>query len=138
MLTAALLTLFLLAPQDRVTRPQAFEEREPDPRSDPEDAAAYAHADARKAGQDARRVPQQTLRNGGRPTDAPADWVRPPTPAAPIVAYWIDNYGGPQGIGWVANYEMLRGGKTFRKHINFGPEKWRERDWYEVVEPVIP
>lgn len=138
-----LLILLLAAPQrvpaaDRDPRPQAFEDREPDPRPDPEDAAAYAHADARKPVQDARRFPQQTLRNGGRPTDAPADWVRPPAPDPSIVAYSIDVYEGPRGIGWVANYEVLRAGKTFRKHINFGPEKWRERDWYEVVEPRVP
>lgn len=127
-----LLALLAAPPQDRGTRPQAFEDREPDPRPDPEDAAAYAHADARKPVQDARRFPQQTLRGGGRPTDAPAEWVRPPAPDAPIAAYSIDVYEGPRGIGWVANYEVLRGGVTYRKHINFGPEKWRERDWYEV------
>ena len=131
-----LVSLLLLGPvpQERVTRPQAFEDREPDPRPDPEDTAAYAHADARKAVQDARRFPQQTTRNGGRPTDAPPDWARPPAPAAPIVAYWIDVYDGPRGIGWVANYEVLRGGRAYRKSVNFGPEKWRERDWTEVVE----
>lgn len=146
MLTATLLTLFLLAdpvaPQRTTrptdTRPQAFEDREQDTRSDPEDAAAYAHADARKPEQDARRFPQQVTRNGGRPTDAPANWVRPPAPDPSIVAYSIDVYEGPGGIGWVANYETLRGGRPFRKHVNFGPEKHRERDWYEVVEPRVP
>lgn len=123
---------------DRPERPQAFEDREPDPRSDPEDVAAYAHADARKPVQDARRFPQQTTRNGGRPTDAPAEWVRPPAPAAPITAYWIDVYEGPRGIGWVAVYETVRAGRIFRKHVNFGPEKYREQDWTEVVEPTIP
>lgn len=115
-------------------RPLAFEDRKSDSRPDPEDAAAYAHADARKPTQDARRFPQQTTRNGGRPTDAPADWVRPPAPAAPVTSYWIDVYEGPLGIGWVAVYETVRGGRTFRKHVNFGPEKYREQDWTEVAE----
>ena len=102
-------------------------------RPDPEDAKAREHAAKVETSQKGRAFPLQTLKDGKRPTDASEakDWEEPP---AGYVS-WVDVYEGPQGIGYVVNYEVQRGSKLFHKSMNVGPETWREQDWEEVVEP---
>lgn len=108
---------------------------EPDPRPDPEDSQAYAHAEKVRAEQDKRSFPLQTLRGRRRPSDVAdtAEWE-----AAPVgYSSWVDVYEGPSGVGYVINYEVQRGSTTWRKAINFGPEKHREQDWEEVKEVAL-
>jgi len=104
-----------------------------DPRPDPEDPIAYAHADLIESLQKNRSFPLQTLRGGGKPTDVAdfKNWIDPPAG----YENWVDVYEGPKGVGYVINYETARGIKLFHKAINYGPEDYREQDWTEVVEP---
>jgi len=122
-------------------RPADFGDRDPDRRPDPEDAAAYNHADTViKPAQSARtRVALQLLRyslgRNRRPTDVSDGWASKNI-AAPPAGYdcWVDVYDGPRGLGYVVNYEVRRGADTYRKSINYGPEKYRESDWTKVAE----
>ncbi len=106
----------------------------PDPRPDPEDAVAYAHAEKVRVKQEARSFPLQSLRGRRRPHDVneDADWA--PDPAG--YTSWVDVYEGPRGIGFVVNYEVTRAGKLWRKAINYGPEDYRDVDWAEVPERI--
>jgi len=114
-----------------------FEDREPDPKQEDEDAPAYLHSDTKvKVEQDKRAFPLQLLRHssGKKPTDVAESWddakIDPP-PAG--YDSWVDVYEGPRGIGYVVNYELDKAGTLYQKHINYGPEKEREQDWTEVV-----
>lgn len=109
---------------------------DPDPRPDPEDDLAYTHAALIESLQTNRRFPLQTLRGGGKPSDVrdTKNWADPPAG----FTEWVDVYEGLQGIGYVVNYEVTRGSRPFRKAINYGPEKYRERDWTEVLPTQIP
>lgn len=117
---------------DLIFRPSA---PDPDPRPDPEDERAYTHAALVESLQKNRRFPLQTLRGGGKPTDVQdfKNWADPPTG----YTCWVDVYGGPLGVGYVINYEVQRGGRPWRKAINFGPERWREQDWTAVENPQL-
>lgn len=108
---------------------------DPDIRQDPEDSQAYQHAELIESLQKNRQFPLQTLPDGKKPHDVKdfKNWADPPSG----YTCWVDVYEGPRGIGYVVNYEMLRDDHPFRKAINFGPEKYREQDWTEVVEPDI-
>src|SRR3990167_102050 len=105
--------------------------RKADPRPDPEDPVAYAHADLIESLQKNRSFPLQTLRGGGKPSDVAdrKNWIDSPTG----YENWVDVYEGPKGIGYVVSYEVLRDTKLYRKSINYGPEDWREQDWTEVI-----
>lgn len=108
-----------------------------DTRPDPEDAAAEAHfAKVQEQLQKDHSFPVQILRGRKLPSDAKVapeelDKLDPP-PAG--WDEWVDVYEGPQGIGYVVNYEVQRAGKPFRKAINQGPETFRDQDWEEVRE----
>jgi len=102
-------------------------------RPDPEDAKARDHAVKIEAAQKELAFPMQWLRGGVIPSDRKAEegqgWEPPPTG----YESWVDVYEGPLGTGFVANYEVRRGSKLFRKAMNVGPEVYREQDWTEVV-----
>lgn len=110
----------------------------PEPRQDPEDAKARAHAEAVVATQKEESFPVQTLRGKRKPADVSKSWddLKLPDPD-PQYECWIDVYDGPSGKGYVINYEFNRSGTLIRKALNVGPEEWRERDWEEVVEPPV-
>ena len=111
--------------------------REDDKRPDPEDQSAFDHADKVAAEQTKESFPLQTLRGKGLPSNHVGRTI--PWEDAPVgYETWVDVYDGPQGIGYVVNYEVQRSTKTYRKAINFGPETHREQDWEEVVEPTVP
>jgi hypothetical protein len=48
----------------------------------------------------------------------------------------VHEYEGPQGRGWELEITLARGGVTWRKIAHFGPETYRERDWFVVPEVV--
>jgi len=110
--------------------------REEDKRSDPEDADAYTHAEKVKAEQVKEAFPVQTLRGQKLPTDAKVTEVKWEAPPAGFES-WVDVYEGPQGVGYVVNYEVEKGGKKLRKRVNYGPEKHNEQDWEEVKDQKV-
>lgn len=104
-------------------------DRLPDTRPDPEDTI-LTHADAVKAVMVTRPKPVQIVRGrwpGTLPT-IPANFDA-----------WVDVYDSPRaGYGFTVVYETLRGGKTYRRTVNYGIEGMRDSDWSEFVEPTIP
>jgi hypothetical protein len=44
----------------------------------------------------------------------------------------VDVYNGPEGKGYVVITSFIKGGDTFQKSENFGPEKWRGYDWSKL------
>jgi len=47
-----------------------------------------------------------------------------------LVTLRVDEYAGPSGAGYVIIFEYKLGANLYRKEINYGPETWRDRDWY--------
>ena len=114
-----------------------------DKRADPEDPAAYTHVAAIEVEQNKseRAYPVQLLRHssGEKPTNEVKGWddlgIEPPPTGYDS---WVDVYEGPEGIGYVVNYEIEKGKVLYRKAVNFGPQTYREQDWTEVpaIEPA--
>lgn len=88
-----------------------------DERVDVEDTDAYAHFQALS---EVLNPPRQVIR--GKVDGLPAC----------TYDFWVDVYDGPQGKGYVVNYETTRDGKKIVKRINVGAETHREQDWTEV------
>lgn len=110
----------------------------PDPRPDPEDPAAYAFVADVLQEFDVKQTHYQMLVGGGQPTDvalkAPPELVA----SAPVGWAWsVDVYDGPKGKGYQVVFEAVRGGRTWRKVVNDGPEEWREQDWAEVAASLM-
>lgn len=111
---------------------------EPDTHADPEDPAAYTYVDKVDAVLQADvDFPIQTLRGRKLPTDARpgSDKKLAALEEAPAgYETWVDVYEGPDGVGYVINFEIVKGKDTYRKCVNVGPEKYREQDW-TLVDP---
>lgn len=53
----------------------------------------------------------------------------------PDVLAWsfrIDTYAGPDGAGYVLTAETVVDGNTWRRSVNYGPDTWRNAEWYPV------
>lgn len=69
------------------------------------------------------------------PTDQPEDlalfWDS--FAALPEVLAWsfhIDTYSGPDGDGYVLTVTTVIDGATWQRVINYGPDTWRDANWY--------
>lgn len=73
-----------------------------------------------------------------KPTDQVERWLDVFTGANALpatnwpVSVSIDVYDGPDGKGWVVNVIYTKGGETWSRSFNTGPETWRERPWERV------
>lgn len=45
------------------------------------------------------------------------------------VTYRCDCYAGPSGKGWMLIAWKIVAGVTYEKHVNYGPETWRDTGW---------
>ena len=45
----------------------------------------------------------------------------------------IDVYNSPQGWGWVVNLVYTKGGETWARSFNTGPETFREQAWRRIA-----
>ena len=55
----------------------------------------------------------------------------------PGYTFWVDEYLGPKGRGYVLNYEKEQAGKKLRRSIGVGPERSGDTGWLEVPEPTM-
>jgi hypothetical protein len=76
---------------------------------------------------------------GKKPTDQPEDWDDVFTgPNALPTTNWpnslrIDVYNGPSGQGYVVVGVYTKGGETWGRSINIGPETYRDLPWIAVT-----
>lgn len=73
------------------------------------------------------------------PTDQPEDlalfWES--FAELPDVLAWsfrIDTYSGPDGDGYVVTVTTVVNGQPWQRVINYGPDTWRDADWYLVSQ----
>jgi hypothetical protein len=72
------------------------------------------------------------------PTDQPEDlalfWdVYAELPEVLAWSFRIDTYSGPDGDGYVLTVSTLIEGAEWRRSINYGPDTWRNAEWYLVT-----
>jgi hypothetical protein len=48
-------------------------------------------------------------------------------------SFRIDTYSGPLGDGYVLTVETVVNGQTWTRAINYGPDAWRNAEWYPVA-----
>lgn len=110
----------------------------PDPRPDPEDAAAYAFVSEVLKEYESQKEHYQILKGGGQPSDVAKKAPPALVAKAPVGwTWWVDVYEGPKGRGYQVCFEVVRGdGKIYRKVVNEGPEEWREQDWERAPSEV--
>jgi hypothetical protein len=54
-------------------------------------------------------------------------------------SFWVDEYLGPNGAGYVLHYEKEQDGKKLHRSIGVGPERSGDTGWVEVVPmPAMP
>lgn len=47
-------------------------------------------------------------------------------------AFRIDTYSGTEGEGYVLTVSTVVNGETWQRSINYGPDAWRNAEWYKV------
>lgn len=52
------------------------------------------------------------------------------------VSIRIDTYNGPEGLGFVACFDLSVAGDTWSRCVNYGPEASRAHGWQLVAEPA--
>ena len=70
------------------------------------------------------------------PTDSPHNWIALLPEIAGIAipaAIVIDNYGGPEGQGFVVTVWCMYNGTIYSRSQNYGPETWRTVAWHVVT-----
>jgi len=75
-------------------------------------------------------------RLAAHPTDSPHDWTALLPEIAGLAipaAIVIDNYGGPEGQGFVATIWCRYNGTIYSRSQNYGPETWRTVGWHVVA-----
>lgn len=48
-------------------------------------------------------------------------------------AFRIDTYSGPDGDGYTLTATTVIDGQVWERSLNYGPDTWRDADWYLVV-----
>jgi hypothetical protein len=69
------------------------------------------------------------------PTDQSENWnqIGIIIPGTLSCSMTVDNYGGPQGQGWVMTTRFQHTGHIFSKSTNSGPETYRNSAWTQVT-----
>jgi hypothetical protein len=52
-------------------------------------------------------------------------------------AFRIDTYSGPEGDGYVIIIDTIINGEDWTRSINYGPDAWRNADWYHTSNTDI-
>lgn len=61
-------------------------------------------------------------------------WLSATMPATPTYRIRVDTYSGPTGAGYVTVLETSINGQSWLKMVNFGPETWRNSDWFNLSD----
>jgi hypothetical protein len=48
-------------------------------------------------------------------------------------SFSVNTYDGPDGQGYVLNVSTILNDHIYARSINYGPETYRNADWYEVI-----
>ena len=93
------------------------------------------HANSLWEKQKEEDFPIQVLRNGMKPSDESRELdIKKPLEYKDC---WVDVYEGPNGIGFVVNYEIVKDTDTYVKSENYGQETWRSSDWTLQVKEKL-